>query len=94
MKQILLILALFWPALASGTEIYRYIDKSGAVHFSDQPPDSRSGRAAKKSSSIVPLPKPSKIGNSSLIRIYKYVDAKGNVHLAGFVVSNLVSTLM
>lgn len=57
------------PALA--TEIYRYVDANGQVHFTDTPP-------AKSSQPI----RNRRHSNLSSVRIYKFVDSSGVIHFS------------
>jgi soluble lytic murein transglycosylase-like protein len=84
-----LLLATAMPALAG--EIYKYVDKWGRVHFSDQP-FNKNGTPMKRTPTPAP-PAPSEEAEATetpaaetdsggtAVRIYKYVDPRGVIHL-------------
>lgn len=71
--------SVLFSALPAHSEIYRYVDKNGLIHFSDKPLNEAELRPK-------PLPKRArkaarKPAQSTQIRIYKYTDPKGVVHM-------------
>ncbi|MEK7991369.1 MAG: lytic transglycosylase domain-containing protein [Thiotrichaceae bacterium] len=69
---ILLFITLCTNAVAA-TDVYRYIDSKGVVHFTDHPITGNNGKSVK-------IKRPNL--NLRSVRIYRFIDKEGTVHLA------------
>lgn len=89
---LVVLLATAMPTLAG--EIYKHVDKWGRVHFSDKP-FNKNGNPVNRSPPVAPPSMPSEksegaeapetseadSGGTAAVRIYKYVDPRGVIHL-------------
>jgi len=57
----------------TATEVYRYIDANGVIHFTDHPITGNNGKSTK-------IKRPNL--NMRTVRIYRFIDKDGTVHLA------------
>ncbi|MCV6639461.1 lytic transglycosylase domain-containing protein [Candidatus Albibeggiatoa sp. nov. NOAA] len=71
--SLLLPLFIMFCTNVTATEVYRYVDSQGVVHFTDHPITGNNGKSAK-------IKRPNL--NIRTVRIYRFVDKNGTVHLA------------
>ncbi|WP_353570399.1 lytic transglycosylase domain-containing protein [Candidatus Albibeggiatoa sp. nov. BB20] len=71
--SLLFITILCTNVVVAATEVYRYIDSKGVVHFTDHPITGTNGKSTK-------IKRPNL--NVRSVRIYRFIDKNGTVHLA------------
>jgi soluble lytic murein transglycosylase-like protein len=72
-KISIILLSIMLCTNVTATEVYRYIDSNGVIHFTDHPITGSNGKSAK-------IKRPNL--NMRTVKIYRFIDKDGTVHLA------------